>query len=83
MVAAYHGKRDMPTTDSNNNRITLDEYWQVFGKLIYTLNSEWHGFVQIKNLLDENLRTPPENAGLTEGVPNRGREVLLGIIWQF
>ena len=74
----------MPTGGSESNRITLDDYWQVFGKLRYNFAPDWHGFVQVKNLLDEDFETPSVvTTSLTEGIPNRGREILAGIIWQF
>ncbi len=83
LTATYHNERDMPAVDSNNNRIALDDYWQLFGKLSYNFTSDWQAFVQVKNLLDEDYLTPPVTAALSEGVPNRGREILAGIKWRF
>jgi len=79
----YHNDQDMPALDSNGNRITLDDYSLLSGKLNYNFSSDWQGFVQAKNLLDKDYSTPPASDDLTEGVPNRGREILAGIVWQF
>ena len=83
LIATYHDKREMPTGGSDSNRITLDDYWQLFGKLSYNFSPGWQAYVQAKNLLDEDYLTPASNALLTEGVPNRGREILAGAIWKF
>jgi outer membrane cobalamin receptor len=82
LIATYTNERDMPV-GSNDNRITLDDYLQVFAKIQYRLNSNWHTYLQAKNLLDENYKTPAANASLSKGVPNRGRELLFGITRTF
>ncbi len=51
--------------------------------MTYTFNKGLEGFVQIKNALDEDYRTPAFGAALNEGVSNRGREILTGIRWQY
>lgn len=81
LIATYHGEREMSTDNSDSTRITLDSDWLLFGKLLYNITSDWQAFVQGKNLLDEDNLSPPINAVLTEGIPDRGRELLVGIIW--
>jgi len=83
LIASHAGKRKMATGNSNTNLITLNDYWQLFGKLRYSFTDNFTGFIQVKNLLDKNYDTPPVNTALNEGIPNRGREFLLGLSWQF
>jgi outer membrane cobalamin receptor len=83
LIAAYQGAREMPIGGSYVNHLVLDGYWQVYGKLSYSIKGSWQTFVQAKNLLDEDFLTPAETAALIEGVQNRGREVLVGVIWDF
>jgi len=82
LIVTWTNEREIPI-GSSGNRLTLDEYWQIFGKLIYNINSNWRGYVQVKNLLDENYLTPTTTGAISEGVPNRGREILSGIVWRF
>ena len=79
----YIGKHQMSTGGSDENLINLDAYWKVYGKLIYQFQRHLKGYVQVKNLLDETVLSPPYNADQTEGIPNRGRSVLIGISWEF
>ncbi|PCJ31567.1 MAG: hypothetical protein COA90_05790 [Gammaproteobacteria bacterium] len=83
LLASYRGKSEMATGGSNSNRMDLDEQWQLNGKLAYVFNSQLQSFVQVKNLLDEELRSPPAGTSLTEGVPRRGREMRVGVTWGF
>ena len=83
LVASHVDERKMATANSTTNLITLDDYWQLFGKLRYSFTDDFTGFIQGKNLLDKNYLTPPVNTALNEGIPNRGREFLLGLSWQF
>jgi len=80
LVSSYIDKREMST---NNNIVTLDDYWLLFGKLQYNITAQFETFIQAKNLLDEDYLTPTIGSNLSEGVPNRGRELLMGIIWKF
>lgn len=83
LIASHAGEREMATGNSNANLVALNDYWQLFGKLRYSLTSDITGFIQVKNLLDKDYYTPPVNAALNEGIPNRGREFLVGLSWQY
>ncbi len=48
-------------------------------KLRHAYNQQWQTFVQAKNLFDEDYATPALGANLAHGIPNRGRECLVGI----
>jgi len=73
----------MSARDSNGERITLDGFWQLFGKVRYYLRSDLQIFIQGKNLLDKNYLTPPASTTLMQGIPNRGREILTGLTFEF
>jgi len=83
LIVSHVAKREMATGNSNTNLITLTDYWQLFGKLRYSFTDNFTAYIQAKNLLDKNYYTPPVNTALNEGVPNRGREILLGLSWQY
>jgi outer membrane receptor protein involved in Fe transport len=83
LIATYDGEREMPLGGDESNRLILNGYWLAFGKLSYSFNQSWQTFVQAKNLLDEDYLTPSEHDILNEGVQNRGREILVGVIWDF
>jgi outer membrane receptor protein involved in Fe transport len=79
VIATYHGEREMSTGGTEANRITLDGEWLLFSKLLYNFTSDWLAFMQVKNLLDVDNPTPPFNSVLTEGIPDRGREISVGV----
>ena len=83
LIVSHAAKRKMATGNSNTNLITLNDYWQLFGKLRYSFTDNFTAYIQAKNLLDKNYYTPPVNTALNEGIPNRGREILLGLSWQY
>jgi outer membrane receptor protein involved in Fe transport len=83
LIAIYHGERETPIGGDINNRITLPDYWLLMGKINYQLAPGWQAFIQAKNMLDENYKTPATVTVLSEGVPNRGREILAGVGWEF
>jgi len=80
LIVSYADKRQMA---NGNQRISLDSYWLLSGKLQYNFTSQLGAFIQAKNLLDDEYLTPATGSSLTEGVPNRGRELLTGISWKF
>jgi len=80
LVSTYFDQREMSAA---GNRITLDDYWLLFGKLLYNITDQMEIFIQAKNLLDEDYLTPASGPNLTEGIPNRGRELLFGLNWKF
>ncbi len=83
LFATYHGKQEMPALDSDGSRIRLDDYWLLFAKLQYESAPQRQAYLQVKNLLDKDYSTPPSSTNLTEAVPNRGREILAGFVWNF
>ncbi len=81
LAATYFNQREMLV--AGNIRDTLDAYWQLSSKLSYQLSPDWYVALQIKNMLDEQYYTPPENSLIRNGVPNRGRECLIEMTYAF
>ncbi len=80
LISSYFDTRE---TIINGVNTPLSDYWLLFAKLQYNLTSQLETYIQAKNLLDENYLTPSSSSNLTEGVPNRGRELLVGLSWKF
>ncbi len=83
LIAMYHGTRDMPIDGGNTDFITLPSYWQLFFKSKFSFSEDLQGFIQVKNLLDENYLTPVSNSDTDEGLVNRSQEILVGFHWQY
>jgi iron complex outermembrane receptor protein len=80
LTGIYHGEREMLTS---NTKLTLANHWLFHTKLHYHFTDNWIMSFQIKNLLNEDYQTTLQGNRLTEGVPNRGREWLLGVEYRF
>lgn len=83
LVLSYHGEREIAAIDDDGDRLQLDSAWLLWTKLSYEINSKIHGYLQVKNLSNKKDYSPTLGATLTQGVPNRDREVLLGLRWDF
>lgn len=82
-IANYHDSRQSATVGSDDIRIDLDDYWVGYAKASYRFDSGWNAYLQAKNLFNAEYMSPALTNTLTEGIPNRGRELLLGIQNQF
>jgi outer membrane receptor protein involved in Fe transport len=82
LIATYDGDREMAFGGDESNLLKLNGFWLAFAKLSYSFSDDWQAFVQAKNLLDEDYLTPVDHA-MIEGIQNRGREILAGVIWAF
>jgi len=80
LASNYNGKRQSVISGS---QVNLTDYWLLFAKLQYNFTAQLETFIQAKNLLNENYLTPSISTNLNEAIPNRGREILLGIIFKF
>lgn len=78
---SYQGRREMLTP--GNALLALDGQWRVQGKLSWRISPSLEAWLQGKNLTDAAIVTPPQGNVLTEPVPGRGREVLVGGVWRF
>lgn len=83
IIGTWHGQRELVATDSNGNRKHLSDEILLNAKVGYRYNSEWEMALHTKNILDQEDYAPALGAALTEGVANRGREILLSAKWTF
>jgi len=83
LIATWHNQRALAATNANGERIVLNGNWLLYGKLSYDFESNWQGSIQIKNISDKQVNSPTLSSFLTQGVANRGREILVGANWKF
>ncbi len=83
LTATWHDERELAATDAQSQRIKLASNWLWFAKFSIQHEKNLQSFLQIKNPTDKEYSSPSLGAALTDGVANRGREYLLGIIWAF
>jgi iron complex outermembrane receptor protein len=81
LAAVHHGDREMLTVVPNQV-LDLDAYWQVTGKLLFDLGDGVQWWLQAKNLLDEDIETGGQGSRMEEGMPNRGHEFGVGVLWR-
>ncbi len=73
--------RQSPTKDGR--LINLDDFWTVSGKLEFELSTLASVYLRVSNIADEQYLTPVLSANLTQGIPNRGREITIGSAFRF
>ena len=78
LVASYYDTRDMLTRDGE--RVTLNDYWKIFGKVSFLLSQKWETYLKVTNLSDKTILSPPSFPRGIEATPSRGREVMIGIL---
>ncbi|MGL1958464.1 MAG: TonB-dependent receptor [Colwellia sp.] len=81
IVASFHDNRAMLT--DTGERKSIDQYWHLAGKINYLFATQWQGYLTVKNLTDKAIITPSLYPLSQTGTPNRGREVMLGVEYQF
>ena len=72
-------------TLSNNGatRETLDGFWLANLKLGYYAGRNLEGYVEVMNLGDVDYTTPSMSGNIADGIPNRRRELRLGVAWEY
>ncbi len=86
LSANYQSEKSFPVIESgiNNQALTnLDGTLLINSKFRYQFNPDWQLSIQLKNGLDETYFTPSRNAIDAQGIPNRGREWLIGVSHSF
>jgi len=83
LVASYQDSKDLPALDEQGERISQESYWVLMAKGQYYLAPSLQLFMQVKNLPDKGYLNPAASARLTTGIPNRGREILTGVSFEF
>jgi outer membrane cobalamin receptor len=80
-LLGYHQDERYALDSSNSFLHRLDGFWAVNSKLRYSFQQGYTLSVQLKNMEDANFATPSQGGNLTQGVPNRGREVSVALEW--
>jgi len=65
------------TLGANSVMDRLDDFWVINSKLRYTFKQGYSVSLQAKNVTDLDYFTPAQGNKLSQGVPNRGRELSL------
>lgn len=74
--ASYAGTRDMQV---GADKVALDDYWLLNSKWMYRFNQHANLYINGRNLLDEDYGTPTRLTLHTDAMPNRGRELMVGV----
>ena len=82
LSGVYNGSREY-AVGAESNRFAISPYWLVDAKASYQLYPTLNLFAQGKNILDETYVTPPQTNISSDGIPNRGLEILIGGVWSF
>ncbi|MEH6345735.1 MAG: TonB-dependent receptor [Bermanella sp.] len=83
LVAVHHGSRITADENEDDNEKTINSYWLLFSKIEYQYTQNINLNLQARNLLNEDYTTPSRSGNAINGVPNRGRELSLGVNWLF
>jgi len=85
LAATYHHDQENPVPEDVGPRPVIEGAWLLFAKLQHQFNGQWHSFMQIKNALDKQYQAPADqpSVALADGLPNRGREILMGLTWKY
>ncbi len=79
-LLTYHqGERQ--TLDAKNTLHRLADFWVINSKLAYRVSESLTLSVQAKNLDDQYFLTPAQGVNLSQGIPNRGREMRIALNW--
>lgn len=81
LVGFYQDQRQNPIT--NTQLQTLDDFWVLNSEWRYTFAQGYDLNLQLKNLTNSDYATPSQGAERAGGIPNRGREVSVGVEWRF
>lgn len=66
---------------ANNSHQALDAFWVFNSKLRYHFQQGYNVSLQLKNMSDLDFTTPAQGVGVSQGIPNRGRELSLVLDW--
>ena len=83
IISTWHGEQELAALDSNGKRKILSDKTMLNAKINYHYNTEWEGSFHLKNMLDKDDYAPALGSALTEGVANRGREILFSVKWSY
>lgn len=70
-------------TKTNRALKTLPDFFLLNTKISYQLTADTKLFTHISNALNNDYYTPSQSVNIPNGVPNRGRQIEIGINWTF
>ncbi len=80
LLGFYQDERQTPITTTT--RQSLNDFWILNTQWRYQFTAGYELKLQVKNITDQDAATPAQSLGKLEGIPNRGRELSVGITWQ-
>jgi outer membrane cobalamin receptor len=81
LMGFYQDQRQ--TSITNTTRTALSDFWVLNTQWVYHFSHGYDLTLQLKNLTDADYATPAQGLGKSDGIPNRGREFMAEIQWQF
>lgn len=82
-LGAYYHSAKQTLVNNGASKQTLDSYVVLDLKAGYRWAPTLRTEVEVLNLLDEAYFTPTQTSRIEDGVPNRTRELRLGIVWNY
>lgn len=82
LTNVYRGTRETPSPTAADGRDTLPSYWSHSAKLSFRWNEDLEIYGRANNVTDEDYRSPGQSQTVRDGVPHRGRNWQLGLVWQ-
>jgi len=79
-LLAYH-QNERYAMGANNSLHELADFWVINSKLRYQFKEGYNLSLQFKNVDDRHFSTPAQGVNLSQGIPNRGREISLTLDW--
>lgn len=81
LLGFYQDERQTPVSATRAQ--TLDSFWMFNTRWRYQVSADYTLELNIKNLANSDYPTPSQSQRQPEGVPNRGRELNIGMTWRF
>lgn len=82
LTLQYQGEREN-LLSSADERETLDDYVVVNARLGWTPRNDLETYLDLRNLTDTESSVPSNSGDIDGGVPNRGREIRVGMIVRY
>ena len=82
-LTTYYRSRRETVISADGTLHRLKAYWQVEGKVGYRWSDQLETYGEILNALDKDYWTPTLTTFVKDGIPNRGRELRIGLNWDF
>ncbi|HVL02087.1 MAG TPA: TonB-dependent receptor, partial [Dongiaceae bacterium] len=78
----YHSERENLLANTEEREV-LDDYAEVNVRAGWLWQRDLETWVEARNLADEDSSVPANSGDIEGGVPNRGRELRVGMLWRY